>query len=176
MEPAGGTDGREPLGISPEFERTLPRKLMASGVLFRDAAGHVLLVKATYRDKWTLPGGVVERGESPRDGARREVFEELGIDLSVGRLLVVDHKSARAGRLDAIQWIFDGGLLQREATDRFAVDTREIAEWSWIAPDAFGNRAASWATSRLHAAVRAVRDGQTLYLEDGHEPDTTSPR
>jgi len=63
---------------------------VAAGVLFRDAQGRVLLVKPTYKDGWDIPGGYVEPGESPKQAARREVLEELGIEPPIGRLLVVD--------------------------------------------------------------------------------------
>jgi 8-oxo-dGTP diphosphatase len=46
-------------------------------VLFRDAAGRVLLVKPTYKNGWEIPGGYVDAGESPRAAAAREVKEEL---------------------------------------------------------------------------------------------------
>ncbi|MFF8812893.1 NUDIX domain-containing protein [Streptomyces pactum] len=65
-------------GIS-AYDRRLPRKRMAAGVLFFDSAGRVLLVDPAYREPWEIPGGAVEREESPRAGARREVREELGL-------------------------------------------------------------------------------------------------
>lgn len=156
----------ELIGISREFERTLPRKLMSAGILARDESGRVLLVKAIYRDSWTLPGGVVEHAESPMDAARREVSEELGVDLAIGRLLVVDYKSAK-NRLDSVQWIFDGGTLRSDTTDRFVLERRELADWSWVESAGFRDHVAPWIEPRLHAAVQAARDGQTLYLHDG---------
>lgn len=42
-------------------------------------SNEVLLVKNTYGYKWVLPGGGVKRNEEPRDAAKREVFEEVGI-------------------------------------------------------------------------------------------------
>jgi 8-oxo-dGTP pyrophosphatase MutT (NUDIX family) len=43
---------------------------------------HVLLVRHTYGPReWDLPGGGIKRRESPRMAARREMHEELGIDI-----------------------------------------------------------------------------------------------
>jgi 8-oxo-dGTP pyrophosphatase MutT (NUDIX family) len=58
----------------------------------------VLLVRHTYgRRDWDLPGGSVKSGESPADTARREMREELGVDVAgwqrLGELVVaIDHR------------------------------------------------------------------------------------
>ena len=49
-----------------------------------DDDGRWLLVRHTYRQGWSLPGGGSAKGESPADTARREMREELGIDIEVG--------------------------------------------------------------------------------------------
>lgn len=59
------------------------RVAMAAGVLVRD--GQVLLAlrcqdRSLSPGVWDLPGGHVERGESPRRALRRELREELGIE------------------------------------------------------------------------------------------------
>jgi ADP-ribose pyrophosphatase YjhB (NUDIX family) len=63
---------------------------VAAGALFFDDAGRVLLVHPTYKDTWDIPGGYVERGESPAAACRRELQEELGLDRKPVRLLAVD--------------------------------------------------------------------------------------
>ena len=47
----------------------------------------MLLVHHTYgRLNWELPGGLVEHGEAPHEGAIRELLEETGIRADPGRL------------------------------------------------------------------------------------------
>lgn len=44
------------------------------------------------RGLWEFPGGSVEFGEKLADALRREIFEEYGVEIEVGKLLdVVDH-------------------------------------------------------------------------------------
>jgi 8-oxo-dGTP diphosphatase len=51
----------------------------AAGLITATGTDHVLLVKPTYRDDWSLPGGYVEAGEFPHDACARELHEELGL-------------------------------------------------------------------------------------------------
>jgi ADP-ribose pyrophosphatase YjhB (NUDIX family) len=58
--------------------------------IFNDQ-GSVLLVEHVFRTDypWGLPGGWISRGETPQDGVRREVREELKLDIEVKELLSV---------------------------------------------------------------------------------------
>ena len=64
--------------------RTMHR--VVSKVVLVNEDGQVLLAKVTrgfFAGFWTLPGGFVDYGEHPRDGAIREVKEELGLVISI---------------------------------------------------------------------------------------------
>jgi 8-oxo-dGTP pyrophosphatase MutT (NUDIX family) len=58
-------------------------------VVVLDGEGKLLLVKQRHegRDIWMLPGGAIEEGETSAEAAIREVKEETGLDIKVGRLI-----------------------------------------------------------------------------------------
>lgn len=68
----------------PPGSRTLAPVHVVAGVL-RDTRGRILLARRTEgRDlagAWEFPGGKVESGESPVEALKRELHEELGIDI-----------------------------------------------------------------------------------------------
>src|SRR5205085_175724 len=53
-------------------------------VVMVDNEGHLLLVKPTYRRGWGFPGGGMKRKEQADAAAEREVWEEVGIEVTVG--------------------------------------------------------------------------------------------
>jgi 8-oxo-dGTP diphosphatase len=132
----------------------------------------VLLVKPHYKSVWHLPGGFMERGESPRQAAKRETQEEIGLVVPVGRVLAVDYKSATDERSACLQFIFDGGLLTAEQLDKITLQADEIAAWR-LAP---GDLAVQLVqpggpSSRLMHTLAALYRGTTVYLENGQPGD-----
>jgi 8-oxo-dGTP pyrophosphatase MutT (NUDIX family) len=85
----------------------------AYGALRASAAqrGQVLIQRVSYRPTCLLPGGAVDKGESPAQGAAREVKEELGVTANVTRGLAVDWVSS-TGRAAAPALKFPGEILQ----------------------------------------------------------------
>jgi len=83
-----------------QYYASLPKQIAGAGAILHDGLERILLVRPSYRqDTWEIPGGGMEAGEYPWQTARREVKEELGLDLAPGRLLVVDWvpRAAMAG-------------------------------------------------------------------------------
>jgi 8-oxo-dGTP diphosphatase len=65
--------------------------LVAAGIVFEGGAVLVSRRKqGTHLEgRWEFPGGKVLAGEDPRDALRRELAEELGIDVDVGEIVDV---------------------------------------------------------------------------------------
>ncbi len=143
---------------------------MAAGVLFTDAHGRVLLVEPTYKDRWEIVGGSVDDDESPRRAAAREVGEELGKTIAVGRLLVVDWVPRREKRTEGVMFLFDGGWLDKHITSGFRLPTQELRSWAWCTPEQIAERASELLARRVAAALRARAEEAMFDLEDGFHP------
>lgn len=63
-----------------------------AGIIPLDAEGRIILLRRGFdpgRGLWTFPGGFVDLGESVEEAARRELDEELGIEIELGPLVGV---------------------------------------------------------------------------------------
>lgn len=60
--------------------------VFAGGCIFNEK-GEVLLQKRADSSKWGFPGGAIELGETPQIATIREVKEETGLDVEVGKLI-----------------------------------------------------------------------------------------
>ena len=112
--------------------RATPSFHVGSICVVERADGHLLLVRQSYRrGGWGFPGGLLRRREDPADAVRREVSEELGIDVDLqGQPVVV--VDARARRVDVI---FTARLAEGSAEPERGPRSPEIADVAWYPPD-----------------------------------------
>lgn len=139
------------------FIASLPTRRLAAGALIRDHQGRMLAVKPNYKDGWTIPGGTVEAGEAPQEGCFREVAEEVGLELTPGRLLVIFHGLAMGIWGDSTSYIYDAGVL--EAGTKISLQEEELVSYEWVEPaelDSYFNPSQAF---RLREAYRALETG-----------------
>ncbi|MGW0629417.1 NUDIX domain-containing protein [Streptomyces sp. NPDC002758] len=148
----------------------LPRVLAGAAALFRDAEGRVLLVEPNYRDGWALPGGTIESddGETPRQGARRETAEEIGLDVELGRLLAVDWVHG-TGRPPLVAYLYDGGVLSAGDLRSIRLQEEELLSWRLIPREEITDHLPGALGRRVLTALDVLAEGSgTAELENGN--------
>lgn len=148
-----------------ENSRELPKKRVGAGVLIVDEDWRILLVEPTYKDTWEVPGGIVELGESPREAAKRECLEELGFDVGIGRLLVIDWVSQGGTLGDGLMYMYSTGSVD---TSRIILPPEELRSWEWCDHSSVLSRVKPFKSRRLFAAIDALREGTFTELENGN--------
>ncbi|MFB7368754.1 NUDIX domain-containing protein [Streptomyces sp. NPDC056222] len=151
---------------------TLPRVLAGAAALFRDAAGRVLIVEPNYREGWVLPGGTIESdaGETPRQAARRETAEEIGLDVELGALLAVDWVHG-AERPPIVAYVYDGGVLSDERFAEIRLQEEELLSWKLITRDEVTAHLPGSLALRVLVALDVLATGRgPAELENGRAP------
>jgi acetyl-CoA carboxylase carboxyl transferase subunit beta len=107
-------------------------RVAAAGAAVRDERGRFLLVRRgtpPQQGRWTLPGGRVEPGESPAQACAREVAEETGILVEVGREWLVLERPGPAG----VTYEIHDFLAEPVGGTLAAGD--DAADAGWFSPD-----------------------------------------
>jgi 8-oxo-dGTP diphosphatase len=106
-----------------------PRFTVTAGACVLDASGRVLLLKHAFRSGsgWGIPGGFIEKGEQPEAALRRELREEIGLEVESAQLAFV----RTLKRPQQIEIIF---CCRTTATAQ--PQSSEIERAEWFAPTA----------------------------------------
>jgi len=107
--------------------------IVAVGVVVKRGREALLVrrLNEPSRGRWSLPGGVVELGETVREAARREVREECGLEVNPGEVLAVVDSIVRdeAGRVRFHYVIID--LLAEYVGGELAAAS-DIGDARWV--------------------------------------------
>jgi len=92
--------------------------------------GEILLARIGYMHKlWVIPGGKLERSEKPADAARRELSEEVGMEVAECNFVFTMYHEKQYKR-DTVHYF----EAFSDAND-FIIDDEEIVDVAWFSPD-----------------------------------------
>ena len=148
----------------PERQHSLGKTLVKQvfpeptvGALIVNNEGRILLAKShKWFDKYTLPGGHIEVGESTIDAVRREVKEEVGLDVEVVEMLLVQEAIFTPEFYKKKHFIFID-FYCKSKDQQVKLDQDEIQDYIWVYPGAAYNL-------KLDSFTRKTLD---KYLERG---------
>ncbi|MES0880056.1 NUDIX hydrolase [Roseibium sp. SCP14] len=104
--------------------------------------GHALMVKRSkppFKDHWSLPGGVVELGETLIEAAERELLEETGVTASLAAP-VETFDSIQRDEDDKVVTHFVLTIFSGEYVSGEAIAGDDAAAIEWVHPDETDNR------------------------------------
>jgi len=108
-----------------------PSYTLGSQARIERADGRILLVKASYRWRWGLPGGLLDPGEDPATAAVREAREETGLAIAlVGEPLVILETT-----MQRVNFIYDAVPAPGSDPDAIRPQASEILELGWFNTD-----------------------------------------
>lgn len=142
------------------FVKTLPKQPASVNTMIEDEQGRLLLVKAHYKSYWSTPGGWIDKDESPRTAAMRELHEEVGLVVGEDQLELarVIYRVSDAVRTN--QFIFTlSGFIASDTV--FALQASEIADYAWTSRDDI----VSGDPNMYSRAVVAWAKNEPAYLE-----------
>src|SRR6476620_1738316 len=106
---------------------TQRHSVSVAAAIFDESGEKVLLIKRRDNGNWEPPGGVLELDETIEDGLRREVREETGVEIEVGRLTGV-YKNMRAGIVALVFKVTARPTPSPDSTEAFAVRWTPLSE------------------------------------------------
>ena len=114
------------------MEQVYPEPVV--GLFIFNDSGRLLLVKSP---KWegfcSVPGGHIELGETIEDAAKREAKEEVGLDVKLENVLMVQDAVYPEGFSGKKHFIFIECICRSNGDVN--IDNKEIVGFEWIYPE-----------------------------------------
>ena len=91
-----------------------------------------------WKGFWEFPGGKMEEGETPQEALKREIMEELGIEIKVGELITkieYDYPTFHLSMDCFFVEIISGDLILKEHEDAKWLTKEELDSVNWLPAD-----------------------------------------
>lgn len=113
-------------------------------VIILDEQDRVLMVRQHHegRDIWMVPGGGIEEGENSREAGAREVLEETGLEVELGKLIWhVEEVSEKRGQRFVNFFLarLTGGSLRLGMDPEFSKEEQVLREVRFMSREEMGN-------------------------------------
>jgi nucleoside triphosphatase len=106
------------------------------GGLIVNDEGKILIARShKWFDKYTLPGGHIEVGETMQEALKREVREEVGLDVEIGDMLLTQEAIFSKEFWKKRHFIFFDFICTVKGQE-VKLDQRELQEYVWKYPGA----------------------------------------
>lgn len=113
------------------WSKTLDRRVSSAAMILEDGAGRALIVKANYKSYWTFPGGIIDKGETPKEAAIRETHEEVGITIDPSLATFVAVVNRKSNEAQTYQFIFKAPFTAA-MLDSLVLQNSELEEYAFI--------------------------------------------
>lgn len=111
-------------------EQTEPRRIHVSAAVIRDDHDRLLLVRKSGTTAFMQPGGKPEAGETTEVTLRRELAEEIGVELAASDLRALGSFSAVAANEPGFVVVAE--VFEVDLGGQTPVAAAEIAELRWV--------------------------------------------
>ena len=90
--------------------------------------------ETAYPGKWAFPGGKVERGQTVMEALKREVLEEVGLEIGDQREFLGDYTFVRPDNHNVIGLCF----LVRAGSEDVKI-SKDFEDFKWVTPEEFSS-------------------------------------
>ncbi len=152
----------EPLRAS-VFSCPTPFSVVDTAVIHK---AHILLIRRADNGLWAMPGGALEVGETPAEGAVRETLEETGVQCHITKLIgVFDSRLCHSQTAHHLYHILFLGALLDDATFGNGSHAHEVLDVAWFAENHLPPDIDPGHISRIPKAFHAWHGNGSVYFD-----------
>ena len=126
------------------------------GAIILNRRGRMLLVRShKWGDRWTIAGGHVEVGETLENALRREIREEVGLEIEDVRFLTTQEAIFSKEFWEKRHFIFFDYVCRCKSA-KVSIDGKEIQSFEWVIPkEALGMKLDTFTARMVRAFLSA---------------------